>query len=498
VFELQLAASVTPDAGLALAAGLREALAERLGVEAREIGLAAGRSAGTNGQACCSVFLFDRAAGGAGYVTRLAEPDGFASAVARAAERLACPEDCAGGCAACVLRPDLNIRDLRLDRRGGQAAADALRQALVLPEALRVLGPDTSPLGRSTADWLKNNQRTGQLRRLTVFLHGDVAQWEIEGWPLTTLLPRLAQDGVETTLVLPAGLSATPALDLPERLALFRLAAPPVKLVTLPALPDAGGRPIIAVVERAAGARAVVADPAEATPGLDWGAGTAAPVVAGPWNSVPQGQPLNAETLLHDALGGARLLWINTSLDGPLQGFGTRFWHFIQHEAPTAYAALSKAAVTGISYSDRYLLTPLGLGLLREVLIGAPSGSGAKVEVTLAPADRSARVPCALHDAYAVDSVRRDVLRHLLPSARISLAGRKTELPHHRRLTFTLQDGRRMMILLDQGFGSWRTLGEVRHDFAATPAAQARTITGLNTQLRTAEPRGTPLTIEVA
>jgi hypothetical protein len=63
VFELQLAATVTPDAGLALAAGLREALAERLGIEAREIGLAAGLSRGMSGEGCCSVFLFDRRPG---------------------------------------------------------------------------------------------------------------------------------------------------------------------------------------------------------------------------------------------------------------------------------------------------------------------------------------------------------------------------------------------------------------------------------------------------
>ena len=50
VFELQLAAGATRASGLALAAGLREALLGRLGADAREIGVAVGRSTGPAGE----------------------------------------------------------------------------------------------------------------------------------------------------------------------------------------------------------------------------------------------------------------------------------------------------------------------------------------------------------------------------------------------------------------------------------------------------------------
>ena len=91
VFELQLPAGATPQMGLAFAAALREALAERLGPEAREIGIAVDRSAGPAQEPRVSAFLHDRAAGGAGFVTRLAEADWFSHCLARAKERLACP-----------------------------------------------------------------------------------------------------------------------------------------------------------------------------------------------------------------------------------------------------------------------------------------------------------------------------------------------------------------------------------------------------------------------
>jgi hypothetical protein len=70
-------------------------------------------------------------------------------------------------------------------------------------------------------------------------------------------------------------------------------------------------------------------------------------------------------------------------------------------------------------------------------------------------------------------------------------------LPHHRRLDFELQNGRHLTMVLDQGFGAWRTQSDVRHNFTAAADAQARSITSLNPPLRAAEARGTPLTIEV-
>jgi hypothetical protein len=210
VFELQLAPSVTAAASLALAAGLRDALAERLGVEAREIGVATAPSRGPAGEARVSAVLFDRAAGGAGYVTRLAELDTFAPALAQAARRLDCPDCCAHGCPACILRPDLNLRDIRLDREAGRAAADALSSALTLPDHRRVFGPGTALLGRSLAEWIAAEQRAGRVAALDLFLHGSPGDWDMAGWPMSRLLPRLSDAGVRTRVLLSASLPGSP------------------------------------------------------------------------------------------------------------------------------------------------------------------------------------------------------------------------------------------------------------------------------------------------
>jgi hypothetical protein len=57
------------------------------------------------------------------------------------------------------------------------------------------------------------------------------------------------------------------------------------------------------------------------------------------------------------------------------------------------------------------------------------------------------------------------------------------EPPHGRRVDIEFNDGRRARVLLDQGFGFWRTLRNLPFDFRAGAEAQARQLRGLNTIL---------------
>ncbi len=134
VFELQLPPGTSRPPALALAAGLREALVRRLGAEPREVGLTASPTKGPAKDHRISAFVFDRAAGGAGFATRLAEPDWLAHCLRRAARRLDCREDCAAGCPACILRPDLNHEE-HIDRPGGLGFAEGLSACLPTPGA---------------------------------------------------------------------------------------------------------------------------------------------------------------------------------------------------------------------------------------------------------------------------------------------------------------------------------------------------------------------------
>ena len=77
--------------------------------------------------------------------------------------------------------------------------------------------------------------------------------------------------------------------------------------------------------------------------------------------------------------------------------------------------------------------------------------------------------------SFSDDGQRRKVIQALLPKASVDIRA-KADLPHARSLNLTLGDGRRVVLLLDQGFGAWRGEGEMRHDFKNDPPAQARAL----------------------
>ena len=119
----------------ALAIALREALAQELGVEADEMGFAVGQSQNALGAPAVSLFLFDRAAGGAGFAVSLEHL--MRPVIRRAEQILDCKTPgCEKACAACVLTSDAPGGKDELDRT---AALAFLRAHLIFPEEL---GPD--------------------------------------------------------------------------------------------------------------------------------------------------------------------------------------------------------------------------------------------------------------------------------------------------------------------------------------------------------------------
>lgn len=497
VFELQLPPGATRAQGLALAAGLREALAERLGAEAREIGLAVGLSSGLAGQACVSAFLFDRAAGGAGLVTRLTEFDWLKSCLARAAGWLDCQENCDHGCPACILRPDLNFGEQFPDRPGACAVAKEISRRLNLPLELQAFGAETRFVGLPITEWLERQRLAGNLRALTVYLQGIPEQWDLAAWPITGLLGRLSEAGVGVTFALSSASLTSKGLEMAQKLNLYRLSAG-AKLAHLPALPMIGGAPVLAIAKIGNDLTGLVsADPAEAVPGPDWGLGQRTPLVCGPAGPPPTAQDIIADRFVTLSAGNARLIWLGKQLDGPAAGFGSRFWKVLDAADSLAFAALKNSGVTRAIYSDRYLLTPLNLRLLHEVIAALPGRvSSLTLEIETAQNGRPGQTGRMLFHPFAEDEIRRAVLSALFPGAMIAISP-KSQQPHARSLTLHLGDGRRLQVLLDQGLGAWRTDGmSSQHDFRATPERQASDIRSANIRIRLGEVQGTPAILD--
>lgn len=474
VFELQLSAGATREQALALAAGLREALASDLGADAREIGVGVGFSTGPSNEPRVSSFLHDRAAGGAGLATRLGEIGYFGQCLSKAAERLFCPEGCEYGCPACVLRPDLSFGDQGLDRPGGLELAKKLGCALDLPQSLRLFGDETRLLGLPLPHWLELSHRAGRLASVTVFLHGDPSNWELGAWPLEGLLPRLSETGLKPLFALPTKIFTAKTFDLPTKLDLHRLTARG-RLFLSDKLPMVRGKPVLAIVRQRDQEIAIAtSSEKDSFPGPSWGLGDVEPLVRGNAPSAATMQEISSGKLVELSSGGVKSINIGRRLDGPVSAFGRAFWNAIAVDAPLTVTAIKAHGIASLRYNDRYLVTPLNLRLLAQVLADAPS-TPCSISITTARLDRPGSLGSLLYHTFNDDRQRENVMRALWPEASVTIRPKFT-VPHARSLTLALGDGREITILLDQGFGGWRANGAPRHDFQAAPEEQARAI----------------------
>ncbi|RGP37074.1 DEAD/DEAH box helicase [Pseudotabrizicola alkalilacus] len=485
VFELQLPATATEATGLAFAAAVREALAERLGVESGEIGVSVGPSLGASGEVRVSAWLHDRAAGGAGLVARLTEAEMLQAMIARAEKLLSCQAECSRGCPSCILQPDLSQRDIRLDRPGALDLVRFLISHLALPPQLQVFGDGTQRIGQPVIERIERFARSGVLQRLHLYLHGTPTDWDLSAWAASKRFARLRDAGVAIDVYIETRALTHAGLDLAVKLSLYRLAEV-ARIHHLPELPHAGGLSVVATLDtRSISESCAAASNGEATPGPDWGMGKGAPLVIGPMQAPMSNAVLSLERVMELGTGSGRILTPGAALDGSVKGFGQRFWRWLSGQAPLDLAAFQSCGVRAVSYSDRYLLTPMTMLLAAEVIRAVPGGKSASVRVDLAPSDgrRIQRDLPRVHDAFDNDLRRVEVLEALLPTSKVSLAQHRNDLPHRREMRLTLADGREFRLLLDQGFGAWRAISttsyrELIHDWDASGAIQASALNG--------------------
>ncbi len=309
-----------------------------------------------------------------------------------------------------------------------------------------------------------------------------------------------AEKAIAVTFVLASSALTDKGLDMAQKLSLYRLAAR-AKLAHMPSLPKVGGQFMCLTVQRNNEFVGVTTgDATEAIPGSNWGTGQARPLVHGPLHSRPIFEEIAADRLILLSNGNARLVWLDSQLDGPANGFGLRFWKALAAAAPLAIAAVREQGVATAIYSDRYLLTPLNCGLLHQVITAMPGASNlTKVEVNTAHIDRPHHTGSNSYPfhSFPEDSLRSSVLGELFPGGKIVTLP-KSQQSHSRCLALTIGDGRTFRVLLDQGLGAWRVIGTPpRHDFLATPQKQATDIKGRTMQVGISDMRGSPAILEM-
>jgi len=476
-FELQLRHPVSgrlPDekVALTLAVVLRDALAEKVGVEAGEIRYAATpRRWEEEGW---GILLYDDAAGGAGFCAQA--PQHLPALLRRAVEKLGCPRACTRACDHCLLGFDTQHDLAKLDRNAALAfLSRELMDALQLPEDHRRFGEG------SQVEWLPPTAALlRQVRRLggdavRLFVGGGPTDWDFGHSAAWGLLHRLRELPAEVSLVFPPGGLA--ALDWQRAGQLAGLAElTGVSLVEADRAEPAGTpQRLFAEVDTPGGTAGFSSDDLRcAIPGPGWLEPLVGQrVVRGAAASALDGAtctPIALDTLRKPPPGHYKRLDINpVHVKGPANRFGDRFLRVLSALSPEIKARLETGEVArAIRYTDRYLVSPdavanwysLMEALRRRGVLARRETSVAlrALRVGLRPPRDSA--PSMVFHNWQNETRHQEVLESLLQSVAntrtLVIARSKEELPHFRSLEIRWDGGARIELILDQGLGFLR------------------------------------------
>jgi len=498
VFELQPQHPLRRAGANALVIALREALAQELGVEADEMGFAVGESQNAFGAPAVSLFLFDRAAGGAGFAVsfeHLMRP-----VIRRAAQILYCQTPgCEKACAACVLTSDAPGGKDELDRRG---ALTFLQTHLQFPEEL---GPadrfvDGAGLSLTPLDEIDRELRRAARATLTVFLPNGSSPAAFQGWPLAAQLVDWRKRGHGTRLALTQALLST--LSPAEKLGLRDFALQHNVGLVLGLAPGfANGAYALAVVHTEGGSSSVWAtrEAEPRSPGPAWGHPINHPIAQANTSVSMPFTAVDLDTLLPPP--GAQLRQIGTDLDCDLASFGTRASKVVV-ELLMRCGSWPKAGIAQAVYRDPYVCSPLVARLLVDTMKQIFSQSGVEEAALIIetrpprPNDLRGDPWQVWHDWREADDQKK-VIELFGKQRGIRVSLRQKDVPHGRYLNVDFADGSAAMIVLDQGFGAWVPPRDipVRHDFDADVEGQVRRLASVNAVLRR---RGIGMTYLVA
>ncbi len=456
-------------AATSLAAALRQALAKRLGVEARELGWAS-RPIDENGQSLHSVLLYDTAAGGAGYSLRLA--DDVAGLLRDARQILRCPRNCDRACHGCLLAFDTQSRADELDRRNALALlSDEAMNRLQLPETLRAFGDASRHEGEMMPRVLARlAAQADDKSRLRVYIDSAEDQWNASDWPAWQPLARAASNGAEVEVVLTRDATDDEAEALRPLWQACRspgFGRTPIQLVRGDARPG-----LLAEVRvgQHADAWAVAGDGtplASRKPGLDWGMPPDDSALvrgrnAAAWADVC---PLESERFEPPAPRPGWQEVDGNAFAGPKGSFGTRFWNVLAAASPELASRLAESRpLAEVAYTDRYLRSPITAWFLAELLkaLASHGRRGATLDITASevqpprPGERSRTSSIMKHNFVDVPQQRSTIAALLAPLGYhqnpLDLRYFK-KMPHYRQLTLRWQDGKRLLVRLDQGLG---------------------------------------------
>lgn len=483
---------------LTLAITVRNVLAELLGIQATELDCT-NKPASIEGQLAQSIVIYDRNA--AGYSSGFEQKLNVIFKKVR--ERLICTAACDSACPRCVLDFDKRFYGDKLNRHKAlQFLDDSWILAQAIPDALAFFGLQSRVEYQPLPMALWRSVHRHPTQKVRIYVGGQSADWDLGPSPLRDLLYRLAGQQVETELCIPA--QVLPQLQEGDRYHLASFANHPFMSVReIPAIPCCRDGYLIAETCGGEARQWAVGNAQVLTPNVAWGKEISPLVVSHDSSSqAPIGDLLTAEVLRpQKEQTGDLELEVRHELNGKLKGFGERLWKLLrQHRSTDRLLSDDREILVRLAYSDRYVLSPITVALIAEVLEGlrAQVGYGrwyvedvvCRTSPCRPPSERGRRQQLwsDWHDSSTRDAVLSSTLEYigLKPKLEIEPPNR---LLHGRVLQLQFSSGKSLSLRFDQGVAYWQVGYDnpamlKEFDLHADPKEQASKLATLNLNIR--------------
>lgn len=479
VFELQLNGLDQAGTAWAFGSALRTALIRELGVELSEVGLWVEPRPTAIGGYTHILFLFDFAAGGAGFSTRT--KDLFTKLLTSVVNLLDCKVDgCINGCSACVLTPDLHNQQKIIDRQAALSFVKGRLRTLSEPDSADLFTPCAS-FSDDLVDELTNKNE-------------DVIVW-IESLDLSDLrdgyflrlAASLQRSGRCLTLILAQATLSN--MDDATRLRLRDIIVRyDIKLRhgTSPRFQN-GSIAIAATIGSSTAEIWATRDSKVCIMGSEWGIATGLPILRADWVPSDDSQPLTSNAL--ELPTNAAFVSFTKECDGSLKDFGANILELVK-PLLMRVGGWKPGHLVMVEYFDRYLKCPLSLRLASECIaaLSKALGNTQKTQMLLIsepfrsnPRFDDKRPWQANHD-WRSDNDRTAVTEAVADKLDLQGALALRRDKHAREMVLKFDDFTSVTLVFDQGFGCWSggrdTL--LRFDFDADTKDQAEKLMAIN------------------
>jgi len=342
---------------------------------------------------------------------------------------------------------------------------------LKIPDTLRYLGDSSMVEFSGIVSAVLRETANAATIMTRLFIDGPADEVDIAASTLRILAYRLA--ALSRPLEIVISKSLFDGLGEADRFVLSSLSDHPTITIGISeAIPALRGAMIIAEIcrENCSVVWATIDQDAR-IPNETWGA-SKTPLVLGtlssPLNSVIERVEANA-IRPKVKVEGDREIVVHHEIDGPLQGFGTKFWKIVakEHHGAMAQIEESDADVVSISYSDRYLFSPLSLALLVDLIsrlkevVGQARWDNPEITVTTTDVRGSGgkqsynKIFSDWPDLTVRDAVAKGAFEYLGMRTQI-LVPSKFSVQHGRVLEVKFSDGKALSVRMDQGVSYWR------------------------------------------